>query len=46
MYKVIHSNSAVNNKWSAFETLLEMLKISKKNNIKYKLMSPINIVYI
>ena len=46
IYRVIQSNSAVNNRWSALETLLAILKISKKNKIKYRLISPINIRYI
>ena len=46
IYKVIHNNSAVNNKCSALDTLLAILRISKKNKIKYRLISPINIIYI
>ena len=46
MYNVIQSSSAVNSKCSALETLFAMLKISKKNKTKYRLISPINIRYI
>ena len=45
IYNVIQRSSAVNSKCSAFETLLEMLTNNKKNKIKYKLASPINIKY-
>ena len=46
MYNVIHNISAVNNKCSALVTLFAMLRNIKKNKIKYKFVSPINIIYI
>ena len=45
IYNVIQRSSAVNSKCNAFETLLEILTNNKKNKIKYKLASPINIKY-
>jgi hypothetical protein len=45
IYSVIHNISAVNNKCSALVTLFAMLKNIKKNKIKYKFVSPINIIY-
>ena len=45
IYNVIQSNSAVNSKCNALETLFAILKISKKNKTKYRLISPINIKY-
>ena len=34
IYRVIHNNSAVNNKCNALETLFEILRNSRKNSIK------------
>lgn len=45
IYKVIHNNSAVNNKCKAVETLLTILIVIKKKIIKYKFASPINMRY-
>ena len=44
-YKVIHSSSAVNNKWSAVFTFITMLTKNKKNIKKIKFISPIFIIY-
>lgn len=43
-YNVIHSNSAVNRRCNAFETLKAILKNIKKKSMKYKFISPINII--
>lgn len=45
MYKVIQSNSAVKRRCSAFVILNTSVKKIKKNKIKYKFISPKNIIY-
>ena len=44
-YKVIHSNSATNNKCNELEILKEILNKIKKKRTKYMLTSPINTMY-
>ena len=44
-YRVIHNNSATNNKCKELEILKEMLKRIKKKRTKYMLTSPTNTFY-